>query len=1042
MEKTVAVRLVARVSQYTAAMASASKATTGLSKSATGLNQLGSQMQTVGANMTRYVSVPLVALGAGAVAMATQFDTAFAQMVGLANVPAEEVDHLKESVLDLAGETAVAPQELADALYFAASAGLDSAEAMDAVTIAAKASAAGMGSTADNVGLIATAMASYGDANIDAARATDILSATIREGRAEPAELAASLGTVLPIAAQLGVSFEEVGGATAYMSNVFGDTQETTVRLNGVLRAMLNPSQQGQKALHDMGTSVQELHAAIAKDGLMGALELLRTHGFAGNEEALGNLFEDSRALQGALVLLNDASGTLDQTMGRVADSSGSLDTAFGAVAGTAGFKMKQAFTDIKVALIQVGDILLPFAAAAATAIGDLVEWFTKLPAPVQQVVVVLGALAAAAGPAVVIAGTLLKNWQALTTAFSAVGVGIGTASIAILGLTAVIGAAVYVWTSMHQHEREVARATQEAGAALSDATREVYNFAIQSEGAVSVIGALARANEALSDTLTGNTEAGNALRQALGAVGLQANDALGVVLTVNDAITGTSGAELSSGYEQLARQLNLTGAEGRAVFAVLNMGRDNQAGRAYFDSVAASVGLTGDQLATMKDRFLAVISAADMFNPDDLADQFLSEAQFANEANVALVEQATAMAAASGQANNSVVIYENFLGLVAALPPEAQAAALGITDMADATTDATGAVSDFNEAGEYTGDVVEVAGGKIRSAADAAKDFGDALSSAMDSLIGPQKNLVDAAENLWDAGEKFRKGIEDTNDSIDISTKKGRENRDLIESWADSVVDMAQAQIEHGDSVADVSNAYQYNREQILDAAEAAGFNRDEVSRLLDEYGAVPELVSTSITSNADAVAKGEVQRLIDKYGGIPTSIYTEVSTAINQGDYRKAIGLLNTIDDPRTVPITPYLTRTNFAINVNPETGTGHIGRLGISVSAAGRYVPGGSNLLTTVGERGSGDEVILPLGDKARMSQLLGMSQVGPRVAAAMAGWAPMHGWGGGGSTVNGGATNITVNMPPGANGDDVVRALRQYQRRNGAVPISTR
>jgi hypothetical protein len=44
---------------------------------------------------------------------------------------------------------------------------------------------------------------------------------------------------------------------------------------------------------------------------------------------------------------------------------------------------------------------------------------------------------------------------------------------------------------------------------------------------------------------------------------------------------------------------------------------------------------------------------------------------------------------------------------------------------------------------------------------------------------------------------------------------------------------------------------------------------------------------------------------------------------------------------------------------------------------------------------------------------------------------------YGVGGGGGT-----TNIVINMPPGSNGDDVVLALQNYQRRNGTVPINTR
>ena len=44
------------------------------------------------------------------------------------------------------------------------------------------------------------------------------------------------------------------------------------------------------------------------------------------------------------------------------------------------------------------------------------------------------------------------------------------------------------------------------------------------------------------------------------------------------------------------------------------------------------------------------------------------------------------------------------------------------------------------------------------------------------------------------------------------------------------------------------------------------------------------------------------------------------------------------------------------------------------------------------------------------------------------------------GGSGGGGFGGDTHITVNMPAGANGDDVVRALQSYVRRRGAVPIA--
>ncbi|MGE0136544.1 MAG: hypothetical protein AB7R77_01860 [Ilumatobacteraceae bacterium] len=52
----------------------------------------------------------------------------------------------------------------------------------------------------------------------------------------------------------------------------------------------------------------------------------------------------------------------------------------------------------------------------------------------------------------------------------------------------------------------------------------------------------------------------------------------------------------------------------------------------------------------------------------------------------------------------------------------------------------------------------------------------------------------------------------------------------------------------------------------------------------------------------------------------------------------------------------------------------------------SAAGRYVPANSNLLTTVAEPGAGPEVILPLNNRSRLQQLLSLPEVAGPLGAA--------------------------------------------------------
>lgn len=486
----------------------------------------GKRMEKLGKDMTRNVTLPLAGIGIASVKMAVDFDTAFSRMVGLAGVAASEVDGLKAQVMDLAGETTVAPQELANALYFAASAGLDAAGAMAAVEVAARASAVGMGSTEQIVGLVASAVESYGKENINAARATDILTAAVRAGRADPEELAGTLGRVLPVAAQLGVEFEEVGGAVAFLSNVFGDTNRTVTALSGLLVKLVSPTQAGREALTEMGTSVEELQAAIDADGLMGALELLREKGFAGNQQALRALFDDIEGYQAALALLNDRSGTLTATMDEVSGSAGALDEAFVNFTETAGFRLKQALVDMQTSLITIGNVLIPLVGHLASFASTLLQLFDGLPGPMQTALVALGGLVAATGPALMVAGRMQTLWNGLNKALAGTGkfagmgaVGVGRMQTAlkaggIVGATVALGFLAGELTKMRINAQDAMVASNNYTEALGEQDRQALR-GLESMG---------QFDSLVRDTAASNAEAALRLLDQAEAAGVSAD--------------------------------------------------------------------------------------------------------------------------------------------------------------------------------------------------------------------------------------------------------------------------------------------------------------------------------------------------------------------------------------------------------------------------------------------------------------------------------------------------------------------------------------
>lgn len=443
-EQGFTVRLSARVDGYLAAMESAKKATKDVGDSGVNLDRLGGKMQDVGLTMSKSVTLPLIAVGGVAIKMSSDFDSAFGRMVGLAGVTADEVDGLKKSVLDLAGKTAQSPQALADGLYFLRSSGLDAAKAMEALEVSARASAAGLGPTAVIADAVSSAMNAYTKSGLSAAEATDILTGTARAGKAEPAELAGALGRVLPIASELGVTFKDVGGAIASLSLTGNDASTSATLLTNILSKMLKPSQQGAEALAGVGMSATSIRESIAEKGLLGTLDDLKARlGDAGFVKFL----EDAQAVQGALSLTGQNAEQVHTVFDQVAASAGATDEAFAAISDTAGFKMKQAWADVQVALIKAGDIIMPIAAGIAGAIAKVAGVFSELPGPVQKIVVGFLALVAAAGPLLIVAGTIVKNYKEVKLAMDAAAAGASTAALA-LGAVGLVMLAATAWYS------------------------------------------------------------------------------------------------------------------------------------------------------------------------------------------------------------------------------------------------------------------------------------------------------------------------------------------------------------------------------------------------------------------------------------------------------------------------------------------------------------------------------------------------------------------------------------------------------------------
>ena len=372
---------------------------------ATASQRMSGTMVGLGRQMTWGLTMPIVGVGVAVVKMAADFSQSMAKISGLANVSRTQAQAWKKDVLELASAYGKAPKEIADALYFISSSGVQASKALTTLNVAAKASAAGLGDTVKIADALTSLMNAFGKENVTAAQAGDMLVAMVREGKAEADSFAKAIGKAASTASEMGVSMNDVGAATAALTNVGLSAEESITGLRRILSNMLHPTKEAVTALSKVHLTMAQLRKE-AQENLIGALLHLKT-AFKGNVEDVAKVFGSVRGLNALLSLTGKQANEVQAIFNKLRNNSGSLDSAFNEMSNTLGFKLQQTFAKLKVAAIQWGDALVPIMEQLMHRISSLVNWFTALSAPQKTAVANFLMIAAVAGPLVIIFGEL-----------------------------------------------------------------------------------------------------------------------------------------------------------------------------------------------------------------------------------------------------------------------------------------------------------------------------------------------------------------------------------------------------------------------------------------------------------------------------------------------------------------------------------------------------------------------------------------------------------------------------------------------------------
>ena len=425
----------------------------GIAKGGEATKALGEGVAQAGTALTMGVTVPLVAAGGAAVATATKFDDAMAQVSGALGDPSADMEGLRQLALQLGADTVFSATEAGNAMVELAKGGMTEADIKGgALAASMDLAAAGGLNLADAAATTVQMMGGFGLGAGDAARIADALAGAANASSADVSDLTQAMSQCSAQASLAGWSLEDTAAALALFADNGVQGSDAGTSLKTMLQRLAAPTDEAAAAMALYGVEARDANGSM-KDVAGIAAELqgkLGTLSEAERDMALQTIFGSDASRAAAIMMKNGADGLAKYT--DATNDASAAESMAAAQKGDLSWALENMQGALESAGIAFGTALAPAVQVVAGAIGDAAEAFAGLPSGVQTAIAVVLGLAAALGPLLVVGGALVSGIPAAQAGLAALKgaiMGVSWPVVAVVaGIAALVGAIMYLWST------------------------------------------------------------------------------------------------------------------------------------------------------------------------------------------------------------------------------------------------------------------------------------------------------------------------------------------------------------------------------------------------------------------------------------------------------------------------------------------------------------------------------------------------------------------------------------------------------------------
>lgn len=389
----------------------------------------------VGKNMTKYLTLPILAVTGFSTKMALDFEQSFAKVSTLLDENKVDFGKFKDDLLKGSSESGIAVGEFSDAVYESISAGVDQTKAIEFTTTAMKLAKGGFTEGAKAVDVLTTAINGYKLKAEDTNKISDMLITTQNLGKTTVDELSESMGKVIPIAQASNYKIEELSTAYAVLTVNGIKTAEAGTYLKAMLSELSKSGTDVDKALRELaGKGFAELKAEGKPTTEI--LKMLDEYAKK-NGKSLKDMFGSIEAGTAALVLSAEDGKQYNEFLDQMNNSAGATQDAVNKMDASPLEQFKKALNELKNAGIELGTHFIPIVTEIAKQISQIAKSFSGLSDETKATILKLVGFVAILGPLISVIGSgiaMFANLSALFSSLSASAAAAGTTIGAIVG--------------------------------------------------------------------------------------------------------------------------------------------------------------------------------------------------------------------------------------------------------------------------------------------------------------------------------------------------------------------------------------------------------------------------------------------------------------------------------------------------------------------------------------------------------------------------------------------------------------------------------